>query len=577
MLQKIAITSIEQFDKSVNDARSIVIYGSRSFGRLAVDHLIEMGNRDKIAAIVHTKGSKYYPQTYRQIPIRDASAFFAQPEHKDVFVIISVTQPKFWDEIFETLEFYGVQICAYLAQMMLAPLAKSADGNESHSDMRSYIFTEGQLCDLMDNATEAVIYGSEEWGDRLVKYLEQVGRGLKIRETGKRSMLSSPADPIGEGTLVLVAPFFDVEILLGEIKTLNPKRHYFCTPELMERLSVLLKNKFQGEVAQGISFVVAGSPKCGTTSLHFALQKIEDIYLPDDKESGFFLYRFSDRNLASLSKENWLRRFYNHVPKGSVTGTVEPTFALFPREIRETLGSDLKVCFLMRNPVDVIYAGFKMVNRTGQNSSWFRYDQYGKYCEEMFDDFITALSEQKRSYFEYSSSDLYVRHFPANLYYEYANILEEFLRYYPMKQIKVVIFEELIREPEEKVNEILRFVGSKKVYDSQLGFPKEETEDFVWVDQESRMLSWRRFLLLEKKRKQLKYYYDLNDPEDALARANEIQNEILSLTRQLESAERIFSPKMTPEQRKRLEDFYRPSVRKLEKMLGKDLSKLWFE
>lgn len=70
---------------------------------------------------------------------------------------------------------------------------------------------------------------------------------------------------------------------------LDSKRFYFCTAELMRRLSVLLKNKSQeGEPVQEIQFVVAGFLKCGTTSLHYALQQIEDIYLPDDKESQFF-------------------------------------------------------------------------------------------------------------------------------------------------------------------------------------------------------------------------------------------------------------------------------------------------
>ena len=76
MLRKFAITSIEQFDQSVNDAQSIVIYGSRSLGIQAVDYLIETGNRNKIAAIVHTRSSKNDQQNYRQIQIWEASAFF---------------------------------------------------------------------------------------------------------------------------------------------------------------------------------------------------------------------------------------------------------------------------------------------------------------------------------------------------------------------------------------------------------------------------------------------------------------------------------------------------------------------
>lgn len=69
MLHKFAITDIEQFNNAVKNAQSIAICGTRAVGRLTVDYLIESGNRDKIAAIVHTRGSQNYPQIYRQIPI----------------------------------------------------------------------------------------------------------------------------------------------------------------------------------------------------------------------------------------------------------------------------------------------------------------------------------------------------------------------------------------------------------------------------------------------------------------------------------------------------------------------------
>lgn len=558
MLQKFAITDIKQLDKAVKDTQSIVIYGTGFPGRLAVDYLIKSGNRNKIAAIVHTRGKEDYLQAYRQIPIYVASAFFAQPEHKNEFVLVAVRNPKHWDEIFEALENYGVQSCSCL-NLPLSTLADLAAGGTHRSDIRSYIFTEDQLCDLVDKASGVVIYGAGGRSDRLIKFLEQAGRGSKIQKASdKYNAAASPAEPAAEDALVLVSPdslsLDDPNILSEEIKNLDFKSCYFCTWELMEKLFTLLKDKSQGEGVQEPQFVVAGFPKCGTTSLYYALQEVKDIYLPDCKESLFF----TEGKSAGASKEKWLGRFYNRVPKGNVSGCVEPTFAPFAKEIRETLGPDLRVCFLMRNPVGATYSWFKMINRRGDNPSLFRYDRYGIYCDEMFDDFITDLLEQKE------------------IPFEYANFLEEFLQYYPMEQIQVVMFEELIRESSEKVNEILRFVGSKAVYDPQLGLPKENTGDFVWADQEGIALATRRGSIGDEKRKWLNWHI-LDDPEAALVRANELENEQFRLNRQLQIAEKVYNPQMTPEQRKRLEDFYRPSVRKLEKMLGKDLSKLWFE
>lgn len=556
MLSQLKITSIEQFDKAVNDAHSIVIYGTGYLGSVTADYFIETGKSDKIAAIVHTKSSKSYPQTYRQIPIREAFAFFSQPESKNALVIVSVLTRQSRNEIFDELEKYGVQACSYLDRSSLASILAS-DGARRF-EPRSFIFTEGQLCDLAANAAKVVIYGSDELAGRVVKYLEQVGYGSKIQETGKHSIPSYPADPMEENTLVLAVPDSAVvsnvsNVFSAEIRNLDSKSCYFCTSELMEKLFVQLKNRSQGEAIRELQFVVAGFRKCGTTSLHYALREIEDVFLPDIKES-LFMHR------ENVSKESWMRRCYSHVPKGSIAGCIEPSLSFFSREIREMFGPDLRICFLMRNPVGATFSLFKGNNRYGRVVK-FLYDRYKKYCEEMFDDYITSIiALQEKKIWEF----------------EYAKILEDFLRYYPMEQIKVVFFEELLREPGEKINEILRFIGSKEVYDPQLGLPSMNPGDFVWADQESLPLATRKEIIKREKFECLSRHI-LDNPETALVRANEMENEMFRLDQQLDSAGRIYNPKMTPEQRKRLEDFYRPGVRKLEKLLDKDLSKLWFD
>jgi len=64
-----------------------------------------------------------------------------------------------------------------------------------------------------------------------------------------------------------------------------------------------------------------------------------------------------------------------------------------------------------------------------------------------------------------------------------------------------------------------------------------------------------------------------------LPEENQIQMwlNVLHLESEMSEQDKLYGLKLTPDQRRRLEDFYRPSVRRLEKMLNRDLSKLWFE
>lgn len=50
----------------------------------------------------------------------------------------------------------------------------------------------------------------------------------------------------------------------------------------------------------------------------------------------------------------------------------------------------------------------------------------------------------------------------------------------------------------------------------------------------------------------------------------------MNVREQYEHANKLYGVKLTDHQKKKLEAHFNDSVRKLEKELGKDLSKLWF-
>ena len=565
MLKKMPITDIDQLDRLVEAASSVAIYGSKGPGKAAIDYLIESGCQDKISAIVQSYESNSYENEYRGIPICIASEFFKIPQNRDALIIVSVVRPKSQNEIFEVLEGCGVGSCSYLDGLDAALVLKvsSSDGKKQIP----CLFVEDQLCELMKSADEVVIYGTKENGAALADYLNMAGYGAKIKANievaqEKPREAFKPVNPSecagiesgNELVLEAVDSFAFVFKSSMPLDGIRSDRVWFCTDDLMDRIFIQLKNRGKKTVTKNVQFAVAGFIKCGTTSFFNALQNMESIFVPDCKESRCFMCKASAVN----PREMMIRRFYQNVGEEQIPGCVEPTFAYFPKQVYDTFGKDLKVGFIMRNPVNATFSDFKMHNRYGNSFSQCNYAKYGKYCESMFDDYIAELPKEREPHFAY------------------ADILENFLRYYPMSQIHVLFFEELVQNPEREMNAFFDFLGLEERYDAQKGFPKENSGDFVWATEEGWKLGTKANMIFDEKLEYLSWRI-LDDPETTLARANEIENELFRIGDQCEAAEKIYNPKMTPEQRRRLEDFYRPGVRRLEKLLDKDLSKLWFE
>jgi len=214
----------------------------------------------------------------------------------------------------------------------------------------------------------------------------------------------------------------------------------------------------------GLDFLVAGFPKCGTTSLHFALQRLESIYLPLQKETHFFEWCNEVEDPMRILAEN----FYEGIRSGQLAGAIEPTMNEQANQIYQTFGEKLKICLLMRNPANAEFSRFKMMNRLGVWRSMDRlYHEHGAYCKEMLDTHLNILEE------------------PGALRwnYEYDRYLEDYNQYYPSSQIKVIIFEELISDPQEQINDFLEFVGSDEHYRENV-LPHDNSGDFVWRTRE---------------------------------------------------------------------------------------------
>lgn len=113
------------------------------------------------------------------------------------------------------------------------------------------------------------------------------------------------------------------------------------------------------------NFLCVGAQKAGTTTLYEILKQHPDIFLPQQvKETKFFVYEEKfQKGLAFYEKE-----YFSEWNSQSAIGEVDPAMMfeeLAAQRIHHTLGEQVKLIFIFRNPVSRAYSHYLMSQRKG--------------------------------------------------------------------------------------------------------------------------------------------------------------------------------------------------------------------
>jgi hypothetical protein len=206
------------------------------------------------------------------------------------------------------------------------------------------------------------------------------------------------------------------------------------------------------------TFLIIGAQKCGTTWLHQHLRQHPGVFMPAEKELEFFSYQ---GHLADPGFPAYLE----HFPEaGQAHAVGEATASYFwtntnsnwgglpqgfqteiPKTVQQHLGHELKLIVTLRNPVDRAV------------SAYLHYLAMGEIT-------LDTKFEEAMTYGGIVDMGFYARH------------LRNWLEYYPLKQIKVLIMESDIRaRPVETLLDICRFLGV-----SEHGFSAEVVQKPVY-------------------------------------------------------------------------------------------------
>lgn len=185
-----------------------------------------------------------------------------------------------------------------------------------------------------------------------------------------------------------------------------------------------------------LDFLVAGAPKAATTSLIDALRTHPEVYVPEQKELSFF-----DREEGPLDLGE-LQRHFADARSGQRSGEGTPWYmcsSLAPERLAH-LFPELRVVFVLREPV--ARARSHYLHRVSRHAEYRSF-------EETLGDELEQLEAGR------------LRHRDGYLIQPglYAAHLRTWQAHFPASQLKIVLFEDLIRRSASTLASIQAHLG----------------------------------------------------------------------------------------------------------------------
>lgn len=193
-------------------------------------------------------------------------------------------------------------------------------------------------------------------------------------------------------------------------------------------------------------FLGIGAQKCATTWLHFCLKAHPEIYVPYNKEVSYFNHNF-DRGVE------WYSRYFELNEGRKALGEITPCYMWCKESalrIFETI-PEVRLIAILRNPMDRAFSQYKRSYRSGRVQT----------------DFETAL----QSHNEYVERGLY---YPQ---------LKRYFDLFPRERILVLIYEDIVKNPEAVLREVYSFIGVREDFVPEIAHQvvaPEETVDGIY-------------------------------------------------------------------------------------------------
>jgi len=197
------------------------------------------------------------------------------------------------------------------------------------------------------------------------------------------------------------------------------------------------------------NFLIVGASKSGTSSLYHYLRQHPDIYLSEKQKEGRFFSQMKDcfngpgdkvvEETVIQSLEQYAALFEGYENQKAI-GDISPEYLYFHEKaiplIKSTLGDDVRIIIILRNPVDRAFSGYTHFIRDHRETLSFE-EALQKEEERNGQNWIWAW-QYKNSGFYFDQVKAYLDHF---------------------KQTKIIVYDDLINHQAEVIKEICLFIG----------------------------------------------------------------------------------------------------------------------
>jgi hypothetical protein len=295
------------------------------------------------------------------------------------------------------------------------------------------------------------------------------------------------------------------------------------------------------------NFFIVGAQKAGTTSLYFYLKEVPEVYMSPLKEP-FYFATHAVHNIASdiiRDKKEYIRLFEK--ANGFIAIGEETPIYLWdpdaPNLIHQTV-PHARIIMILRDPIERAYSNYLMrVRYSGVKSSFY---------DELIRDY---RSPEKL----YGKSQLYVE---FGMYYEQ---VKRYFDIFGREQVKVIIFEEFVKRPEQTVNEVLAFLGIKctvteiREQHNPYSVPRTPLSRLIFA-----LFRWLRA-------RNIRFYKLLMLLPDSVLESLPLPSGKSSGFAARILFKRVEKPKIEPEAFKFLQEIYHDDVLRLQSLLGRSL------
>ena len=195
------------------------------------------------------------------------------------------------------------------------------------------------------------------------------------------------------------------------------------------------------------NFIIIGAMKSATTSLYTYLKQHPEIFMASKKEPKFF-NNFNTKSTSELQGKGFKKiktleqylALFQKVSNEIAIGEASPSY-IFDRNCHSLIKKTLpkaKIIAIIRQPVERAYSNFLHAKR-------------GEQEEEI--DFEKAFTEGENMLYAGNKKHFYLE---KGFYYTQ---LKRYFDVFPKEQIKIILFEDMIKNPGEVTQEVFKFLG----------------------------------------------------------------------------------------------------------------------